>query len=127
MSHIPVAGDFRARMMYNNFMYRVVGQVAEKMEGKPWAALVKERFFDLLGMTDATFIHLDDIKQLKDFAKPHMAVKGVTTELDLDIHRYKVLLVFITYKYRSTCFHVHCHLLSLFTSGRWVAVQRQGQ
>ena len=57
----------RQAWQYNNFMYLVQGMIAEKMFGKSWEALVKEKILDPLGMTTSNF-SIHDLKKNTDAA-----------------------------------------------------------
>ena len=45
---------------YSNVGYDICGVIAEKVTGKPYAALVKEYIFDALGMTESQGATIDD-------------------------------------------------------------------
>ncbi len=84
---MPLATDFRTKMMYNNFMYGLAGCIAEKLTGDTWENLIKDRFFDILGMKDAVFIDKVKDEDMANFAKPHMTIKGQLQQIDTDVHR----------------------------------------
>jgi len=50
MRLIKPAYSFRSSFIYQNLMYLVAGEVIHKVSGKPWAAFIKERLFNPLGM-----------------------------------------------------------------------------
>jgi CubicO group peptidase (beta-lactamase class C family) len=49
------SAPLRQRWQYNNFMFLAQGVLAEKLYGKKWEALVKEKFFEPLGMSRSNF------------------------------------------------------------------------
>lgn len=49
------SAPLRQRWQYNNFMFLAQGVLAEKLYGKKWEALVKEKIFDPLGMNRSNF------------------------------------------------------------------------
>jgi len=50
----PTAG-IREVYQYNNFMFLAQGVLAEKLYNRKWEQLIKEKFFDSLGMTTSNF------------------------------------------------------------------------
>ncbi|XP_019628311.1 PREDICTED: uncharacterized protein LOC109472883 [Branchiostoma belcheri] len=50
------AFPFRTRWHYNNFMYTLAGHVAEKLAGKPYETLLRERLLQPLGMRDTVYL-----------------------------------------------------------------------
>lgn len=63
----PVRG-FRAGFGYQNLMFIAAGKIIEKVSGKSWGELVKERILNPLGMTRAT----TSVRDIKDNAAfPH--------------------------------------------------------
>jgi CubicO group peptidase (beta-lactamase class C family) len=65
----PALG-FRARYGYNNMMYLVAGELAARVAGKPWSALVHERIFEPLGMERST-AGPDELRRRPNVALPH--------------------------------------------------------
>src|SRR5690606_8089814 len=59
---------------YNNFMFLVQGILAEKIEGKPWEVLVKEKIFNPLGITNANF-SVNDLQKAPDFSLGYAKMK----------------------------------------------------
>ena len=84
---MPLAADFRSKMMYNNFVYAFVGRILEKMTGASWEELLQMTFLDVLGMEGAIVIDRA-APDWTDFARPHMAGKNdELLELDLNLHK----------------------------------------
>lgn len=52
--YLKPVSSFRTRYGYQNLMFIAAGQVIEKVSGKPWAAFVKERILQPLGMNRTT-------------------------------------------------------------------------
>ena len=50
--HQP-ATSFRSRYAYDNLLYMVAGQIIPAVTGKPWEDFIRERIFNLAGMTDS--------------------------------------------------------------------------
>lgn len=55
----------REKWQYNNFMFLAQGMLAEKMYGKTWEALIKEKILDSLDMKETVFKN-DELKQFAD-------------------------------------------------------------
>ena len=67
-------------------MYSLAARVVEVLTGSSWEERIRERFFDLLGMEDASFLH-EEPEGSPNIAKPHMLVKGAPVEVDMDLNR----------------------------------------
>jgi CubicO group peptidase (beta-lactamase class C family) len=59
--------ELRQRYQYNNFMFLAQGVLAEKLYGKKWEMLVKEKIFDPLGMNNSDF-SVNDLQKSNDFS-----------------------------------------------------------
>jgi len=59
--------ELRQRYQYNNFMFLAQGVLAEKLYGKKWEVLVKEKIFDPLGMNSSDF-SVNDLQKSNDFS-----------------------------------------------------------
>ncbi|MFN7949817.1 MAG: serine hydrolase [Blastocatellia bacterium] len=65
--------SFRAAFGYQNLMFMAAGRVIERVTGKPWSAVVRERILDPLGMSRTT----TTIRELKgNVAAPHNQLNG---------------------------------------------------
>ncbi len=53
MRHLRFSASFRERYQYNNLMYYAAAHLVERVAGRPWEDLVRERIFEPLAM-DAT-------------------------------------------------------------------------
>ncbi|MCS7036032.1 MAG: serine hydrolase [Saprospiraceae bacterium] len=70
MAYLELSADLRERWQYNNFGYTAVGAVLERVSGKSWEALTRERLFEPLGMRTARF-DLWTLPAKADFARGH--------------------------------------------------------
>jgi CubicO group peptidase (beta-lactamase class C family) len=90
--HIPLShAGFRAKFIYNNMMYALAAKVVEVLTGSSWEERIRERFFDLLGMEDASFLP-EELDDSPNIAKPHMLVNGTPVEMDMQLNRSVVFL-----------------------------------
>jgi len=71
----PAATSFRSTFGYNNIMFLAAGQIAGKVAGTSWDALVKQRIFTPLGMTSSN-TSTNDLAGQSDVARPHALVDG---------------------------------------------------
>ena len=62
----PTAG-IREVYQYNNFMFLAQGVLAEKLYNRKWEQLIKEKFFDSLGMMSSNF-SVKDMERSNDAA-----------------------------------------------------------
>ncbi|MBS1575864.1 MAG: serine hydrolase [Bacteroidetes bacterium] len=77
----PTAG-IREKWQYNNFMFLAQGVLAEKLYGKKWEELVKQKFFDSLGMKTSNF-SITDMEKSSDAAKGYYVRKdSLITAMD---------------------------------------------
>jgi CubicO group peptidase (beta-lactamase class C family) len=67
--------ELRQSWQYNNFMFLAQGMLAEKLYGKTWEALIKEKIFEPLNMPQSNF-SITDLQKGVDHAK------GYKTEND---------------------------------------------
>ncbi len=70
MAHLEPTADLRERWQYNNFGYVAVGAALERVGGKSWENLVRERLFAPLGMRTARF-DLWTLPPTADVARGH--------------------------------------------------------
>lgn len=75
----PTAG-IREIYQYNNFMFLAQGVLAEKLYGRKWEQLIKQKIFDSLGMVQSNF-------SVKDMEKSSDAALGYTVEKDSIIEK----------------------------------------
>src|SRR5688572_31826848 len=68
------AYSLRSRFIYQNIMYVVAGEVIEAASGMSWAAFLRTRIFQPLGMT-ATVATLADLTGKPNVASPHMEIR----------------------------------------------------
>jgi CubicO group peptidase (beta-lactamase class C family) len=70
----PTVG-IREKWQYNNFMFALQGMLAEKISGKSWEELTRERLLDPLGMKATNFT-------ISDLSKSHNAALGYELKKD---------------------------------------------
>lgn len=51
LRHLRFSAGFRERFQYNNLMYYALAHVVERVSGRRWEALVRDRIFEPLGMS----------------------------------------------------------------------------
>jgi CubicO group peptidase (beta-lactamase class C family) len=70
LRYLEPTEDLRSVFQYQNLMFVTAGVLEEKVLGKPWEALVKERIFDPLAMKTAN-TSVADMQKAADFALPY--------------------------------------------------------
>jgi CubicO group peptidase (beta-lactamase class C family) len=70
LHYLQPSKDFRTAFQYQNLMFMTAGHLEERVLGKPWEALVKERILDPLGMK-STNLSVADSQKAADFARPY--------------------------------------------------------
>ncbi|MCK6445672.1 MAG: serine hydrolase [Planctomycetes bacterium] len=70
IAHLPASADLRTKFQYNNLMFLTAGYLAERLAGKAWEELVRERIFAPLGMTRSNFAVANMARDL-DHAEPY--------------------------------------------------------
>ncbi|CAH1799367.1 unnamed protein product [Owenia fusiformis] len=66
--------EFRNSYLYNNIMYAVASYVAERHAGKEWDELLRDEFFEPLGMRNTSTIRLGLDSNYSGWAQPHVNV-----------------------------------------------------
>ncbi len=61
---------FRSVPQYSNLIYAMAGHVMEKVTGRTWDDLIKEKLFEPIGMTNSN-TSVDDMLKSPDFATPY--------------------------------------------------------
>lgn len=69
----------RERWQYNNFMFTAQGVIAEKLFGKKWEQLIKEKIFDSLDMKSSDF-SVDEMAKNNDAATGYYVKKDSIIE-----------------------------------------------
>ena len=70
--------NFRSRAIYNNVVYSVAGHVVEQLgAGRSWESLLRELVLDPLNMTQTSFYHARDDREM--FARPYLHPHSVTS------------------------------------------------
>jgi CubicO group peptidase (beta-lactamase class C family) len=75
------SAELRQRWQYNNFMFLAQGALAEKLYGKKWEQLVKEKILDPLGMTRSNF-SVTDLQKDADFTYGYKEQKDSVVRMD---------------------------------------------
>jgi CubicO group peptidase (beta-lactamase class C family) len=75
------SAQLRERWQYNNFMFLAQGVLAEKLYGKKWEALVKEKLLDPLGMTRSNF-SVNDMQKDTSFTFGYREVKDSVVKME---------------------------------------------
>ncbi|KAH3843705.1 hypothetical protein DPMN_117234, partial [Dreissena polymorpha] len=76
ISFLPAQRAFRDGTTYNNYMYMLLGQVAEKLGGDTWENLMTSRVFRPIGMTSSRILQ-EPFELFKgDVARPYMMING---------------------------------------------------
>jgi CubicO group peptidase (beta-lactamase class C family) len=70
LRHLPPTASFRSRYQYQNLMFMTAGYLAERITGRAWDDLTRERFFAPLGMTRSGTT-VADLEQADDHALPY--------------------------------------------------------
>lgn len=86
IAHLEPSADLRERFQYQNLMYMAAGALLERIEGKPWEAIVRERIFEPLSMTSAV-ASTEEAQKAADSASPHAATGDVATLLPFRVAR----------------------------------------
>ncbi|CAH1799368.1 unnamed protein product [Owenia fusiformis] len=74
---------FRSSYFYNNIMYSVASYIAERHAGKEWDELLRDNFFNKLGMYNTSTIRLGNDTNYSGWAKPHVNLgEGNDTQFD---------------------------------------------
>ena len=75
------SAPLRQTWQYNNFMFLAQGVLAEKLYGKKWEVLVKEKLLDPLGMTHSNF-SVTDLQKDPDFTFGYTERKDSVIRID---------------------------------------------
>ncbi|CAH1794242.1 unnamed protein product [Owenia fusiformis] len=75
---------FRDEWLYHNILYGVAGFMAEKITGKTWEEICREKIYVPLGMNSSTFFHLAQ-ERYGEFATPYIMYNGTLREVSMDV------------------------------------------
>ncbi|HVS16561.1 MAG TPA: serine hydrolase [Thermoanaerobaculia bacterium] len=70
LAHLEPNRDLGETFQYQNLMFMTAGYLAERLTGKSWETLVRERIFAPLGMARSNF-SVETSKRDADYASPH--------------------------------------------------------
>ncbi len=71
MRYVQPNKEFRSATQYNNLVYAMIGHVAERVTGRAWDDLIRERIFQPLGMTNSN-TSVRDMVKAPDYATPYI-------------------------------------------------------
>lgn len=74
LRYIQPTTTFRGRWQYQNLMFMTAGYLAERITGRSWEDLVRERIFQPLGMARSN-LSVTDSPTSDDFALPYMLIE----------------------------------------------------
>ena len=74
LRHLEPNKELRAGWQYNNLMYMAAGMVDERVSGKTWEDLTRDRILRPLGMTASNF-SVAESRKSDDFAMPYAKVR----------------------------------------------------
>jgi CubicO group peptidase (beta-lactamase class C family) len=75
LRYLEPSSSFRSRFAYDNLLYIVAGEIAERAAGQPFAELVEQRLLAPLGMDDCAAT-LDRVRVEATTATPHLIIDG---------------------------------------------------
>src|SRR5436309_5895671 len=79
---VPAQTSFRSRFQYNNVTYALAGDVAARAAGTTWQALLRNRIFGPLGMSES-FADASELQaaRITDVSSPHGIVRDTVRVL----------------------------------------------
>lgn len=81
LRYLEPSREFRAAWQYQNLMFMTAGYMAERIEGRSWEELVRERILEPLGMSRSNF-SVEDMQRADDFAYPYHKNEGDVGQID---------------------------------------------
>lgn len=81
LRYLEPSREFRAAWQYQNLMFMTAGYLAERIEGRSWETLVRERILEPLGMSRSNF-SVVDMQKADDFAYPYHENDGDVRQID---------------------------------------------
>jgi CubicO group peptidase (beta-lactamase class C family) len=76
LQYLQPTNELGEKSQYNNLMYILAGYLAERLTGKRWEDLVKERVFNPLNMQDSNF-SVDEMQAHLDYAEPFKGYNAI--------------------------------------------------
>ena len=83
LRYLKPVSAFRTKYDYDNNLYIVAGEVAERASGEKWEDLVEQKIMKPLGMTSSV-ASLNRLKDNNNAIRPHAPVDGKLQVLDID-------------------------------------------
>lgn len=81
IAYLEPVSSVRSKFAYNNFMYFVQGEIAERLTDNSWEQNVEQNFFEPLQMSSST-TNIEGLKNSNKAALGYYFDNGVTTEID---------------------------------------------
>ncbi len=75
LRYLEPSTTFRGRWQYQNLMFLTAGILAERLTGRTWEDLVRERIFEPLGMARSN-LSVEDSRRTDDHALPYAWIEG---------------------------------------------------
>jgi CubicO group peptidase (beta-lactamase class C family) len=81
LQYLEPNAEFRSKWQYQNLMFVTAGYLAERVSGKSWETLVRERIFGPLGMSASNF-SVDSLKMAPEHALGYNEDEGKVERID---------------------------------------------
>jgi CubicO group peptidase (beta-lactamase class C family) len=81
IAYLEPISSVRSKFAYNNFIYFVQGEIAERLTDNSWEQNIEQHFFEPLQMTSST-ANIEGLKNGKNAALGYYFENGKTTEID---------------------------------------------
>ncbi|MCK0179262.1 serine hydrolase [Flavobacteriaceae bacterium S0862] len=81
IAYMEPVSSVRSKFAYNNFMYFVQGEIADRLTDNSWEQNIEQHFFEPLQMTSST-ANIEGLKNSKNAAVGYYFENGKTTEID---------------------------------------------
>jgi CubicO group peptidase (beta-lactamase class C family) len=82
---VPSDAPPRTRLIYQNTMYELAGEIIERISGKPWDRFLAERLWEPLGMRH-TVAARGRIPAGQSYVLPYKVVEGDLVQTDWNLH-----------------------------------------
>lgn len=86
MKYLPEERLIRDRLIYNNYMFMMLGHVAEVLGQDTWENLMVAKVLQPLGMTNTSFLHSPNDVMQHNVAKPYMYIDDEFLNGTLEIY-----------------------------------------
>lgn len=82
---VPASAPPRARLIYQNTMYELAGEIIERVSGKPWDRFIAEQLWEPIGMRD-TVAARGRIPAGQSYVLPYKVVAGTLVQTGWNLH-----------------------------------------